>query len=403
MDSPQGENSYNVIKYSRMKLLILISALILYTTTATAQFSSDDVEISGYFQGMPVWINADLPPPIEGDSFWEYRLQNRLNIEWYVSSDLTFNWEMRTRLFAGDLVQDIPFYADAIDQDNGYVNLSWLVADQDKWLLHYIPDRLNLDWYSGNWRVTAGRQRVNWGINTISNPNDLFNLYSFYDFDYPERPGSDAVRIQYFLDWASRIEFAYRPARDIKNTVAATLYNFNTNGYDIQFITGYYQHRWAVGGGWAGSIRQTGFKGELMFFADLDDVPGRNPTNLIAAVSADHMFDNSLYLIVEALYNKNGGRDDFLLLGEPLTADNPSFSKFQVSTIASYSFSPILNGSLSAIVYPDEEALFISPSVTWSLLQDVDLNLLTQIFIGSDDSAFSNAGNVVAGSIKWNF
>ena len=117
MDSPQGENSYNVIKYSRMKLLILISALILYTTTATAQFSSDDVEISGYFQGMPVWINADLPPPIEGDSFWEYRLQNRLNIEWYVSSDLTFNWEMRTRLFAGDLVQDIPFYADAIDQE----------------------------------------------------------------------------------------------------------------------------------------------------------------------------------------------------------------------------------------------------------------------------------------------
>jgi len=283
------------------------------------------------------------------------------------------------------------------------VNLSWLITDQDKWLLHYIPDRLNLDWYSGNWRVVAGRQRVNWGINTITNPNDLFNLYSFYDFDYPERPGSDAVRIQYFLDWASRIELAYRPARDVKNSVAAMLYGFNTNGYDVQFITGYYQHRWAAGGGWAGSIRQSGFKGEVMFFANLEDQLDEKPTNLIAAISADYMFDNSLFLIVEALYNKNGGKNDFLLLGEPLSADNPSFSRFQFSSSASYPFSPILNGSLSAILYPDEEALFLSPSVTWSAFQDVDVNLLTQIFIGSSDSAFSNAGNVLAGSIKWNF
>ncbi len=352
---------------------------------------------------MPVWINADLPAPFEEDSFWEYRLQNRLNIQWYLSPDLTFNWQMRTRFFAGDLVQEFPFYAEAIDQDDGLVNLSWLIADEDKWLLHYIPDRLNLDWYSGDWRVTAGRQRVNWGINTISNPNDLFNIYSFYDFDYPERPGSDAIRIQYFLDWASRIELAYRPARDMKNSVAAMLYGFNTNGYDIQLITGYYQNRLAVGGGWAGNIRQSGFKGEVMFFANLDDIPGQEPTNLVTAISADHMFDNSLFLIVEALYNKNGGRDDFLLLGEPLSADNPSFSRFQLSVQGSYPFSPILNGSLAAIVYPDEEALFISPSVTWSLLQDVDLNLLTQIFVGSDESAFSNAGNVIAGSVKWNF
>jgi len=386
-----------------MKLLILISALFFWSATAWAQFSSDDVEISGYVQGMPVWINADLPPPIEGDSFWEYRLQNRLNLEWYLSSDLTFNWQMRTRLFAGDLVEDIPFYADAIDQDDGFTNLSWLIANQDKWLLHYIPDRLNLDWYSGDWRVTAGRQRGNWGINTITNPNDLFNLYSFYDFDYPERPGSDAVRIQYFLDWASRIELAYRPARDIKNSVAAMLYGFNTRGYDIQLITGYYQNRWAAGGGWAGSIRETGFKGELMFFTNLEDHPGEKSTNLIAAVSADHMLDNSFFLIVEALYNKNGGRDDFLLLGEPLSADNPSFSRFQISAQGSYPFSPIWNGSLATIYYPDEEALFLSPSVTWSASQDIDINLFTQIFIGGDDSAFSNAGNVVAGSIKWNF
>jgi hypothetical protein len=237
----------------------------------------------------------------------------------------------------------------------------------------------------------------------VSNPNDLFNIYSFYDFDYPERPGSDAVRIQYFIDWASRIEIAYSPAREARKTVAAGLYTFNTKGYDVQLITGYYQNNWAVGGGWAGSIRQTGFKGELMAFFDLDDASGASSTNIVAALSADHMLDNSLFLIAEVLYNKNGGRDQFLLLGEQLTADNPSYSRYQLTGQANYPFSPILSGSFAAIYYPDESAAFLSPSLNWSVLQNVDFNILSQMFIGSSDSAFSTAGNVIAGSLKWHF
>ena len=384
-----------------MKKLTFISILLLWATSLFAQ--SDEFRIGGYLQGMPVRIGADLPQPLGSDAFWEYRLQNRLNLQWYISSDVTFNWEMRTRLFAGDLVEEIPFYADGIDSDPGFLNLSWMIEENETWLLHYIPDRLNLDWYTDSWRVTAGRQRINWGINTVSNPNDLFNIYSFYDFDYPERPGTDAIRVQYFIDWASRVEIAYSPAKEARNTVAAGMYTFNTRGYDIQMITGYYRNRWAAGGGWAGSIRQTGFKGEVMAFVDLDKQNENRSVNLVAALSADHMLDNSLFLIAEVLYNKNGGRQQFLLLGEPLSADNPSYSRYQVTAQASYPFSPILNGSLSGIYYPDESAVFFSPSITWSVIQNLDLNILSQFFAGSEDSAFSNAGNVFAGSLKWHF
>lgn len=384
-----------------MKHLLLILTLTLWATTVHAQ--TDDLRISGYLQAMPVWIDAELPPPFEGDSFWEYRLQNRLNVEWFMTSDLTFNWQMRTRFFAGDLVEDIPFYADAIDTDDGYANLSWMIAEEDTWFLHYIPDRLNLDWSTNDWRLTVGRQRINWGINMVSNPNDLFNIYSFYDFDYPERPGADAIRIQHFIDWASRVEIAYSPSKNARNSVAAGMYTFNTKGYDIQLITGYYRHRWAAGGGWAGSIDQTGFKGEVMLFTDLEENEGSRHTNIILALSADHMFDNSLFMIVEGLYNKDGGRDEFLLLGEPLSADNPSFSRYQFTTQGSYPFSPVWNGTLAVIWYPDESAVFISPSITRSVTQNTDLNVLAQIFAGSDDSVFSNAGNVVAASLKWNF
>ena len=172
-----------------MRFFPLILTLTLWATTTHAQ--TDNLRISGYVQGMPVWISADLPEPFERDSFWEYRLQNRLNLRYDINSSLTFNWQMRTRFFAGDLVNelnDIPglSYADLIDFDDGYVDLSWVIADQDNFLIHYIPDRLNLDWHNDDWRVTVGRQRVNWGINMVTNPNDLFNIYSFYEFDYPE-------------------------------------------------------------------------------------------------------------------------------------------------------------------------------------------------------------------------
>lgn len=389
-----------------MKYLTLFIIPIIWTTTSYAQ--SDGLQVNGYIQAMPVWIQADLPAPFQADSFWEYRLQNRLNIRYDFSSNLTFNWQMRTRFFAGDLVNELNElpgigYSNLIDRDDGIVNLSWVIADQEKWLLHYIPDRLNLDWQNDDWRVTVGRQRVNWGINTVTNPNDLFNIYSFYEFDYPERPGSDAVRVQYFLDWASRIELAFRPAKNMENSVAAALYAFNTKGYDVQLITGYYQNRWALGGGWAGSINQTGFKGELMFFTDLEKTGDRRSSNFIAAISADHMFDNSLFLIIEGLYNHDGGRESFLLLGDPLAADNPSFSKYQITTQGSYPISPIWNASLALIGYPDEEAVFISPSIAYSVSQNIDINLFTQVFAGSDESAFSNAGNIVAASAKWNF
>ncbi|MEX2464190.1 MAG: hypothetical protein WD513_07815, partial [Balneolaceae bacterium] len=128
---------------------------------------SDDFEVSGYLQGMPVRIAVELPEPFGEEVFWEYRLQNRLNLRWVASSNITLNAQMRTRFFSGDLVKDIPGYADAIDFDDGFVNLSWMIAEQDSWMLHYIPDRLNAEWNSSDWRVTMGRQRINWGINTV--------------------------------------------------------------------------------------------------------------------------------------------------------------------------------------------------------------------------------------------
>lgn len=395
-------NSNMPMSYRNSTAVILLILAPMGTHSALVH-AAEDLRISGYFQATPMRISAQLPEPVGQQSWMEYRLQNRLNVSWRATSELTFNWQMRTRLFAGDLVQEFPEYVESIDTDDGLVDLSWMVVQRDNWLLHHIPDRLYAEWSRGDWDIRIGRQRVNWGVNMITNPNDIFNIYSFYDFDYPERPGSDAIRIQRHLDFTSRFEIAVSPASEARDSVAAALYAFDMNGYDVQVIGGYFRDRFTTGAGWAGDFRGVGIKGETMFYTDINARDGGRDSNFIVATSVEYMFENSLFAVAEILYNQAGGRDEFTLIGEQLTPDNPSFSTYQATTQLRYPIHPLLDGSLAVIWYPDESAVFISPALTWSVAQDLDFRILGQFFAGSDDSVFGNAGNLLTASLTYNF
>lgn len=389
-------------------LLALLAAAVITAPSAAAQSDLSpagrgDLRAAGYFRGTAVRMSVDLPEPAGTRSWTEYRLQNRLNLRWDPAPDLAFHWQMRTRMFAGDLLGDIPGYAGEITRDDGLVDLSWTIAEEDDWLLHYIPDRLYAELDRGDWNVRAGRQRVNWGVNRITNPNDIFNIYSIYDFDYPERPGSDALRIQRFIGFGSRIEVAASPDRDIKDSVAAALYAFAVRGYDVQAIGGWYRKRLTAGGGWAGNLGGAGLKGETMFFADTEnDKEGRN-TTFITAASIDYMFAGGLFLVTELLYNQEGGRSRLQVLTEPLSPDNPSFSKYQLALQANYPFHPLVDATLTAIAYPDEDAAFLSPALTWSALQNLDFQLIGQFFAAPSDSALSTAPSLFVASLKYSF
>ncbi len=365
---------------------------------------NDRLDCHGYLQPMAIHLSARSPDPAGRRHWLEYRLQNRLNLSWRPNPDLAFQWQMRTRFFQGDLVEHVPGYAAGIDRDGGVVNLSWLVAEGDQWLLHYIPDRFYGEFDRDNWNIRIGRQRVNWGINMITNPNDIFNLYSFYDFDYPERPGSDAIRVQRHLGFASRIEAAASFADRRQRSVAAGLYAFPVQNYEVQLIGGVYHERLAMGAGWAGNLGGAGFKGETMFYSNLAGGGGHRRSNYIFAVSVDYMFRNSLFMVAELLYNQDGGRNRFQLMTSPPTPDNPSFSRYQASTKMSYPLHPLVNTDLALIYYPDQKAVFVSPSLTWSVGQNLDFQMLGQFFVApSRNSIFSSAGSLVTASLKYNF
>ena len=88
--------------------------------------------------------------------------------------------------------------------------------------------RFFLQWEKNDWNIRIGRQRVNWGIQNFWNPHDLFNQTNFFDFDYIEKPGSDAIRVQYYPNSNQSLEFA------LNEDIQGGLYRFNKFKYDFQ-------------------------------------------------------------------------------------------------------------------------------------------------------------------------
>ena len=383
-------------------IITLIAVFCVLVKTYSQNSFSDRLSIRGYVKDMPMLtLDKDFSNP-EFNNI----LHNRLNLGLRISYNFRFSLEGRNRLFYNEMFSEFPMIKDVFEHDDGLIDMSWVWLSDGPWLGHSEIDRLFLDWRADNWQVRVGRQRINWGVNFVSNPNDLFNTYSFFDFDYPERPGTDAIRVQYFIDHASRIQMAYSPGRNSKETVAATMFNFNQWNYDMQILFGYYKNRAAVGGGWAGNIKGAGFKGEATWFYDIEETSGIERGNLVASVGIDYVFGKGTFGVFEVLYNGGYQRnpDAVMMITEPLQADNIMFSEYAATISISHPFTPIFNGGISVMALPDIEAFFISPNVSYSVITNLDIEILAQIFSGGKNSIFHEyAGSAWIASLKYSF
>ncbi len=384
--------------YSLIGVLILASII---TEIAYSQFHSP-FRLRGYVREMPsIQFDRDFSNPTFGNL-----IHNRLNFRWDISRSLDLNIEGRNRFFYNEMFGgEIPLIKNIFEHDDGLVDMSWVWLSEGPWLGHSMIDRLFVSWRAPDWRVRIGRQRVNWGINLVSNPNDLFNVYSFFDFDYAERPGSDAVRIQHYLSHLSSIEIAIGPANHSRDMVAAAKIGVNRWQYDFQAIAGYYRNRLALGGGWAGNLGLAGFKGEATWFYDIEKTPGRQRGNVVAAVGLDYMFAGGTFGVVEFLYNGGHSRlpEDAFLITEPLRPDNIMFSEYAVTVSADHPFSPIFSGGLAVMGLPDIDALFFMPNIKYSIMTDLDFEALAQIFIGGKGTIFEGAGSAWYAVLQYSF
>lgn len=368
----------------------------------------DKISFSGYLSDMQTIYH------IPDNWLWENTLQNRLNLEVYPTDWLTGTIQIRNRAILGSTIPKFPGYAEELGKDPGWLDMSWAydgnLGDSAGYALTSAVDRLWLQFTFGNLEIKAGRQRINWAQTIVWNPNDIFNSYSYFEVDYPERPGSDALRVSYYTGNASVIELAANI--DSANRVtAAGYFRFNTLGFDIQFLGGVYrQEDLILGAGWSGNIGSAAFRGELSYFRDLEQF--KDTTGyLMTSLGFDYTFSNSLWIQAEALYSAFAKEIDiysFLqFYSGSLDVKNLGFTPWSFFASISYPFTPLFNGGFAVIWYPEWKGVYLGPSVDFSLNSNFVLSLLFQYFTAelADPSGNISRENNTFGflRLKWNF
>jgi hypothetical protein len=88
-------------------------------------------------------------------------IHNRLNLKYLPNDNFTANIEVRNRLFYGEQVRLIPNFGKQIYYENGLVDLSALIVNEQAMVVHSIIDRFWVDWKNDDWNIRLGRQRIN--------------------------------------------------------------------------------------------------------------------------------------------------------------------------------------------------------------------------------------------------
>lgn len=363
------------------KIILYTVLLQLIVINIWSQDNLKKWELNGYVNHMGSYMKSDLL----GIEYLDNLVHNRLNFYWYPNSNLTGSVQLRNRFLIGDQIRvdSLGIQKDALEEDGLSVNL----IEDKMFVLNSMIDRLYIKYSVDKLDITLGRQRINWGQTFVFNANDIFNAYSFFDFDYPERPGSDAFRIQYYPNYSSTIEAAVKYKNDSTITAAA-LGRFNKWNYDFQVIGGLYNSNELVfGGGWTGNIKDYSFSGEFSYMHPKENFSDTSGL-FFTSINVNYMFSNSLMLQVEGFYNQYLSNNT--LTFADLMADNQDIKSLTVSEFTwfaniSYPFNPLFNTSISIMYYPDVKGINIFPSFDFSISDNAKFSIIGMYFTGEFD------------------
>mgnify|MGYP001237499184 FL=1 len=383
-------------------MIILID---LATINAQDQVESkwkDKISFSGYLRYMnsSSVINSD-------STIKDNLIHNRLRIKLDLNSRFNAVVEMRNRAFFGQATKINPNLGNILNNDLGELDLSFVPYDQKELVIHSIFDRAYIKYSSDKWELRIGRQRINWGVNLAWNPNDLFNAYNLIDFDYQERLGVDALRLQYYIGEMSTIEISAQPGMNIDESIFAGLWKFNLNGSDFQFLFGNYYEDVAIGFGLATNIKNAGVTIESTYFNPKNN--SKTSEGLSTSFSVDYSTKSGIYFNSSFLFNSLGSTKkstDNNLFGSFLTdisAKRLMPSKLTYFTQVSGNFTPAINGSMTIFHMKGEEMLLIMPSITYEIKENLDTMLLAQLIYNQIESNFNSMGVGIFLRCAYNF
>jgi hypothetical protein len=337
------------------------------------------------------------------DSYFGNIVHNRLNFKYIPANKISITTEVRNRLFWGGEVKHIPGFESYLKNQNEKFNLQKAWKLNSSMIIHTNIERFNLNYSDAVLNVKIGRQRVNWGITSTWNPNDIFNAYNFLDFDYEERAGIDGAKFQYAFENTNGIEIVYATNTGKKaEQIVAFKYSLNKLNYDIQFIAGSFKNKLTAGVGWAGYIQDAGFKGEIQYFSPMHGSNG----HVNIALEGDYMFKNGWYYSLGFLYYNmglSGSINEWSQINLRLSPENLMPTKWNSILSFAKEINPLLSINCSTLYSPGSNMLILYPSLQYNLASNLDINFVWQSYFAELDSDFQAVNHQGFVRVKWNF
>lgn len=379
---------------------------LTFRISGYAKYLQSTLLLNGGFAGVP----PELLDQFLGNSIHDHLVHLRLNTEVAFGNFVVHaGWRVRAfygdqprlyRLIGEDYGKEVDRYA------NDQVDLSGLWLNRKGWVIHSVFDRLYLEWRGKQDEIRLGRQRINWGRASLWNPNDLFNAYSFIDFDYEERPGADALRWTHTFGNFNSLELAARWSDSLTGMTIGALYKGYYKGVNFQTLAGYYRDDIAVGGGWEADLGMWGWKGESTVFVPLSTTDGRG-TVVSFSTDLTRTWESGLLLGGGYLLNTSASSSATSLFADlNERVDARSLYPYRHSVLAQigYPMTPLFNTNLAVVYSPGQDnTLFISPVLSYSLASDWDLDLTGQIVAQDNGEHYTSPLQAFFLRLRWSY
>ncbi|MDO8427418.1 MAG: hypothetical protein Q7T24_07880 [Deltaproteobacteria bacterium] len=284
-------------------------------------------------------------------------------------------------------------------RENTYFDLSTISLDDGGAFWRHSIYRMHISYARGPSDITIGRQRVALGAGRIWNPEDLLNPVSPLQIERDERAGVDAVSFDFSTGPVSGVSLVYAPGRTSAGESFLIRERANFSGYDISGMLANFRRDKVLGLDFSGYIKGSGLRGEFTYTA-----ADERADFFRGVLSLDHTFPSSLYILIEYLYN--GGNiktlDDPVVAASAsseITTKNNNF----IGAGAGYDITPLLRLDGLAVFDLDDKSGFLSPSLRYNILEDLDLSAGIQLFTGKAMSEYGGASDLYYAELKLYF
>lgn len=274
--------------------------------------------------------------------------------------------------------------------------------ETDEYRLDHRLDRLYLRLHVGPWDFTLGRQALSWGPGRLWNPTDYLASFSPTEIDKEEKRGVDLGNVRVALHDRVAVEAYAAPVREgddhIGTEQSAAAGRLTVQAWDAEFAlsAGNLYDRNKVGFSVDGLIGEAGVRGAIT--RTQCENPATEPYYQ-AIVNFDYGWGVAWnpYLAAEYFHNGLGKSDpdDYTKL-----YNDPGFvaayQRGELYNVGRHYAGVILSVQPHALVAVGETAIFNitdqsgfnSLAVTWSVVQNLDLQLGAQNTFGPIPSEF---------------